>query len=287
MQDQLKSLDQISSIAIDLGMRFGPKLVVAILLIIAGYVAGGWAARTGGRALERFHLEPPIRLLAERALRILVLGLFAIMALENLGVDLLPLIAGLSIAGAGVALAMQGVLGNLVAGFNIIFTKPYRVADYISIVKEEGEVLEIGLFNTTLGHADLSRIVIPNRKIVGEILHNYGRMRQLSLEVAIAAQADVDKALGAIRDVLNANARVLRDPAAVFGVARLGDGSVTLSVGPWTSLADYGPSGGEIYQSIIEAFRERDIAAPMPKREIRLVGAAGGPGEAGLRASAA
>ncbi len=208
-------------------------------------------------------------------MRILVLALFAIMALQNLGVDLLPLIAGLSIAGAGVALAMQGVLGNLVAGLNIIFTQPYRVGDYISIVKEEGEVLEIGIFNTILGHADLSRVVIPNRKIVGEILHNYGRMRQLALEVAIADQADVDKALGAIRDVLAANARVLREPAAVFGVARVGDAAAAISVGPWTSLADYGAAGDEIYRAIIEAFRERSIPSPLPRREIRLVSAAG------------
>ena len=275
MQDPLKSFDQISATAIDLGMRFGPKLVVAILLLAAGYAAGRWAARAIEAALERFHLEPPVRTLIQRAVRLLVLGLFAIMALQNLGVDLLPLIAGLSIAGAGVALAMQGVLGNLVAGLNIIFTRPYRVDDYISIVGKEGQVLEIGLFNTTLGHADLSRVVIPNRKIVGEILHNYGRMRQLSLEVAIADQVDADKALAAIRDVLAANARVLREPAAVFGVARLGDAATTLSVGPWTSLADYGAAGDELYRAIIAAFRERGIAAPLPRREIRLVAAAG------------
>src|SRR5262249_36530520 len=123
MQDQLKSIDQISTTAIDLGMRFGPKLVVAILLLIAGYAAGVWAVRAGNRALERFHLEPPVRTLIERAVRLLVFGIFLLMALQNLGVDLLPLIAGLSIAGAGFALAMQGVLGNLVAGLNIIFTK--------------------------------------------------------------------------------------------------------------------------------------------------------------------
>ena len=285
MQDQLKSFDQISATAIDLGMRFGPKLVVAILLLVAGYAVGGWAARAVDGALGRFQLEPPVRMLVARAVRILVLVLFAIMALQNLGVDLLPLIAGLSVAGAGVALAMQGVLGNLVAGLNIIFTKPYRVGEYISIVGKEGEVLEIGLFNTILGHADRSRVVIPNRKIVGEILHNYAGTRQLALEVAIADQADVDKALGAIRDVLAANRRVLREPAAVFGVARIGDAAAAISVGPWTSLGDYGPAGDEIYRAVMQAFRERGIAAPLPRREIRLVAASGALADAGVRAA--
>src|SRR5690242_20505191 len=136
MGDQLQALDQVRSTAIDLGMKFGPKLFVAILILVAGYMAGRWAARGTTRMLARFHLDPPVLMLLERLVRILVIGLFAIMALQNLGVELLPLIAGLGVAGAGVALAMQGVLGNIVAGLTIIFTRPFRVGDYISIQKE-------------------------------------------------------------------------------------------------------------------------------------------------------
>ncbi len=72
------------------------------------------------------------------------------MALQNLGIDLLPLVAGLGIAGAGVALAMQGVLGNIMAGLTIIFTRPFRVGQYISIAGEEGQVEAVTLFNTSL-----------------------------------------------------------------------------------------------------------------------------------------
>ena len=138
------------------------------------------------------------------------MGLFAIMALQNLGVELLPLIAGLGVAGAGVALAMQGVLGNVAAGLTIIFTQPFHVGDYISISKEEGEVLDINLFTTTLGHTDRSKVVIPNRKIVGEILHNYGRIRQLDVVVGVSYGTDVNLALSTIDEILRSNPRVLQ-----------------------------------------------------------------------------
>jgi small conductance mechanosensitive channel len=281
----MKDIDQVTATAIDLGMRFGPKLVVAILIVLAGLVAGRWLARTTGGMLARFHLEPPVRALLERVVWGMTMGLFVIMALQNLGVELLPLIAGLSIAGAGVALAMQGVLGNVVAGLTIIFTRPFRVGDYISIAKEEGQVLEIKLFATTLGHADLSKVVIPNRKIVGEILHNCGRIRQLALEVGISYDADVQKALGTIERILGANPRVLRDPAPLVGVSRLADSSVTIAVNPWTSLADFGAAGAEINRAILETFRELRIAIPAPQREIRLL-PAGLTADAALRASA-
>jgi small conductance mechanosensitive channel len=281
----MKDIDQVTATAIDLGMRFGPKLVVAVLIILAGLVAGRWLARTTTSMLARFNLEPPVRALLERVVWGITVGLFGVMALQNLGVELLPLIAGLSIAGAGIALAMQGVLGNVVAGLTIIFTRPFRVGDYVSIAKEEGQVLEIKLFSTTLGHADLSKVVIPNRKIVGEILHNYGRVRQLALEVGISYDADVQKAVGAIERILGANPRVLRDPAPLIGVSRLAASSVTIAVNPWTSLADFGAAGAEINRAILETFRELRIAIPVPQREIRLLPGAL-PADAALRASA-
>ncbi len=72
------------------------------------------------------------------------------MALQNLGVQLLPLIAGLGVAGAGIALAMQGVLSNLVAGLSIILTKPFRVGQYIQVAGVEGQVEQVSLFSTIL-----------------------------------------------------------------------------------------------------------------------------------------
>jgi small conductance mechanosensitive channel len=276
MEEQLKLVDQVAAAAIDMGLRFGPKLVVALLVLAAGYFAGRWAGRALRGALARLHLEPPVLALAERIGGLLVLGLFAIMALQNLGVELLPLIAGLGIAGAGIALAMQGVLGNLVAGLTIIFSRPFRVGDYISIVNEEGEVLEIKLFNTTLGHPDRSRVVIPNRKIVGEILHNYGTIRQLWIEVGIAYDSDVAGALQTVDEVLRANPRVLQDPPAVKRVTKLADSCVVLAVAPWVGVRDFGAAGGELHQAILEAFRKRNVTIPFPQREIRVIAAPAG-----------
>src|SRR6478609_9676388 len=269
MNDQLETVDQVKRTVIDLAVKFGPKVLVAIIILAIGVYVGRLVGRATDRMLKRLQIEAPVRYLLVRVVKALVFGLFLIMALQNLGVELLPLIAGLSIAGAGVALAMQGVLGNVVAGLTIIFTRPFRVGDYVSIAKEEGQVLEIQLFSTTLGHSDLSKVVIPNRKIVGEILHNYGRLRQLALEVGIARDADVGAALAAVESVLRANARVLKDPAPVLGVARVEDTRVVIAVNPWTSLTDYGPAGGELNQALLEAFRSRHIA--QPQREVHLI----------------
>ena len=130
----------------------------------------------------------------------------------------------------------------------------------------------MSLFSTTLGHADLSKIVIPNRKIVGEILHNYGQIRQLEVVVGVAYDTELNQALAAIRDVLQANSRVLRDPAPVIQVVLLGDFAVNIAVKPWVKIVDYVAASGEINQAILETFRGREIVIPFPQRDVRILG---------------
>jgi small conductance mechanosensitive channel len=273
VNEQIATISSVKSTLIDLAIRFGPKLLVAILILIAGAMISRWVSRWLLRMLGRLDLEIPIRQLLARVAWGASFVLFFIMALQNLGVELLPLLAGLGVAGAGLALATQGVLSNIVAGLSIIFSKPFRVGEYIEIAGVEGTVDTISLFSTTLLHVDRSRVVVPNRKIVGEILHNYGRIRQLEVSVGVAYDADLRVALELIRDVLSANARVLKDPLAVVQPMQLADSSINIAVRPWVLIEDQGSATGEINAAIIDAFRSRNIVIPFPQREVRLIGA--------------
>ena len=270
MDNPLSTLEQVKNTLVDIAIRFGPRLLTALLIVGLGILVTRWLGKWLARALAHIDLEPPVRSLLVRIGRMLVLVLFVILALQNLGVELLPLIAGLGIAGAAIALGLQGVLGNVAAGLTIIFTKPFRVGEYVSIAGEEGQVENISIFSTTLSHVDLSRIVIPNRKIAGEILHNYGAIRQLDLSVGIAYDSDLTAALAAIENALQANARVLKEPAPVIQAVRLAERSVTIAVKPWVAVADYVPATGEINHSIIVALRGRSIVIPVPQ-EVRLL----------------
>lgn len=272
MDSSLQSLDQVKASAVDMAVRFGPKLVVALIILFAGYMVARWAGRAVGNLLVRLNLEAPVRDLLVRIARVLVVGIFAILALQNLGVELVPLIAGLGVAGAGIALAMQGILGNVAAGLTIIFTRPFHIGEYISIAKEEGEVLEISLFSTTLGHADRSKVVIPNRKIVGEILHNCGRIRQLNITVGVAYGTDTNLALRLVEEILHTNPRVLQDPAPGFGITRLAESGVTISVCPWVNVPDYLAAVNELNKAILETFRAQGVVIPLPQREVRMLG---------------
>jgi small conductance mechanosensitive channel len=258
---------------------YGFKLAGAAAVVLIGFVIAGYVGRFLNAWLMKFELQPPVRNLGVRLARLVVIVLAVIIALPMLGVEMTPLIAGLGVAGVGVGLAMQGLLGDIVAGLTIIFTKPFIVGHYIRVIGEFGEVIDIALFRTTLRHEDESRIVIPNRKIAGEVLHNYGSIRQHQLSVGVAYGSDLRRVIAAAKGVLAGNPRVLKEPAARVGVSSLGDSAIVVAVKPWTKVTDYEAAGPELYFGILEAFRAEGIVIPYPQREVRLLGGDGGPGE--------
>ena len=261
-------------ITTDLMIRYGFQILGALVILGVGLLIARWVGNLLGQWLERRAMEPPVRSLMVKAARVVVLIFTLVVALDKFGFQVAPLVAGIGVAGLGVGIALQGVLSNVVAGLSIILTKPFRVGEWISIVGVQGQVSAIELFSTTLVHPDQSRVVIPNRKIVGEILHNYGTIRQLDLKVGVAYGTDLTKALATVRETLGANSRVLKAPAPVFGVASLGDSAITIGIGPWVTVADYASAQAELYQAMVERFRATGVEMPFPQREVLLRSAA-------------
>jgi len=258
-------------LTLDLVVRYGFQLLGAIVILGAGVLLARWVGNLTNRWLEKRVKEPPVRMLMVRSARILVLIFTLVVALDKFGFQIAPLVAGIGVAGLGIGIALQGVLSNIVAGLSIIITKPFRVGEYVELLGVHGHVTAIELFSTTLTHTDLSRVVIPNRKIVGEILHNFGTVRQLNLTVNVAYGASLSRVLALARDIVGTNPRVLKDPEPVVGISDLGPSGVTMTIRPWVPVADYVAAQAELYQAIVERFRAGDIEIPFPQHEVRLL----------------
>jgi small conductance mechanosensitive channel len=263
----------VQDLILDLAVRYGFQVLGAIVILVVGFVASWWVGLAVERPLARMALEPPMRRLMVRVVRIVVLLFTLVIALDKFGFQIAPLVAGIGVAGLGVGIALQGVLSNVIAGLTIIFTKPFRVGEHIEIVGMKGDVHSIELFSTTLLHPDHSRIIIPNRKIVGEILHNFGAVRQLHLSVAVPHGSDLGAVLALAREVVAASPRVLREPTAIIGVAQVELAGIRIGVNPWVQVADVVAAEAELYRTLVERFGSAGIAVPVPRQEVRLVNA--------------
>lgn len=259
-----------ADLLIDLAIRYGFQVLGAIVILVAGAIVARWIGKFIDGRLQRSGIEPPMRLLFVRTTRIIVLLLAFVVALDKFGFQIAPLVAGIGVAGLGIGLALQGVLTNVMAGLTIIFTKPFRVGEYIELLSVHGDVATIELFSTTLVHPDRSRVIIPNRKIVGEILHNFGHMRQLHLAVAVSHAADLERVFAVIHDLTVSNPRVLKDPAPLIGISSITDAQIKVGLHPWVRVPDVVVAEAELYQGIIERFRSTGIDMRVSYHEIRL-----------------
>jgi small conductance mechanosensitive channel len=252
-------------------VNYGFQIVGGLIIFICGVFIAGALGRLVKKSLTRFKLEQPVETLLVRVTKLIVILLTGILTVSKMGVDIAPLVAGVGVVGVGVGLATQGVLANLVAGLLIIFAKPFRVGEFIDLLGEEGVVQRIDLFSTKLTHADKSIVVIPNRKIVGEVLHNYGTIRQLNLSIGVTYDTNLRHVEQVVREVLARSTKVLKDPAPAYGVVELADSSINIAIKPWVLVENFAGAPGELYQAIVEAFRDQRIDMPFPQREIRIL----------------
>jgi small conductance mechanosensitive channel len=247
---------------IDFAIRYGFQLLGALIIIVVGLLIARVVGKMVSNALDKNKVDVPLRNLLVRVTKLLILALTLLIAADKFGINVTSLIAGIGVIGVGIGLATQGVLSNLVAGIVIILTKPFRIGEYVELLGCYGQVAQIELFATTLVHADHSRIVIPNRKISGEIMHNYGGVRQHEIVVNVGYSADMNEVMATIHSVLDADPRVLKDPPPVVAISKLADASITISIMPWTSVNDFGNASAALHLALLEQFRARHIAAP-------------------------
>jgi len=262
-------------LVIEILTRYGLQVLGAFAILVIGLLVARWLGGVADQRFQKSQMEPPMRILLVRVIKIIVLILAVVVALDKFGFSVAPLVAGIGVAGLGFGLALQGVLGNIVAGLTIIFTKPFRVGEHIAIVGVRGDVTHIELSATTLVQADLSRVIVPNRKIVGEILHNFGTMRQLTLTVRVPHPTDLNLALEATRQVVMESAHTLKDPVPRVGIAAVDDIGIRITAQPWVRVADVVAAEPELYQALVEALRARGVGVPVPAHDVRLLDQAG------------
>ena len=261
----------------ELAVRYGLQILGAVVILFVGLKLSGYVGRGLDAWLTRKELDVSLRHLLVRSARGAILATAVVVASEKAGVPVTSLIAGLGVAGLGIGLGLQGVLGNVFAGLTILFTRPFKVGEYIEILGVHGEVTAVTIFTTTLLDVDLSTVVIPNRKIVGEVLHNHGTRRHMELQIRVAYATDLEKAVSIARAVLLADPRVLREPAPLVGIRELGESAILLSARPWVLVPNFESVRIDLFRALVEAYRAGGIVMPLPQREVRLLGPAVAP----------
>lgn len=269
-------MDQINSISEELKplfVEYGLEVIGGIAILIIGFTVAKWLGRRIERSLNRSErFDNTLTPLFARAVRILVIAVTILAVLNQFGVETASLIAVLGTIGLAIGLALQGTLSNIASGIMLLVLRPFNVGDTVDIGNTSGIVDEIGLFVTEMHTFDNVAITMPNSRVWGNEIKNYSQndTRRVDMEFGIAYDDDMDKAMRIVKEVLDADDRVLAEPEPLLAVSNLGDSAVSIRVRPWTETPNVWPLRYDLTKRIKERFDEEDISFPFPQRDVHV-----------------
>jgi small conductance mechanosensitive channel len=237
--DQLMAQLDIQRL-VTLAVEFIPRLVVALIILSAFWIL--FAATRGPMKalLARAGLHGTlVRMIVDNVYKFTVLLFGLVMAADQVGVNVGAALAGLGVAGIAVGFAAQDTLANIIAGFLIFLDKPFAVGEWVNVAGQYGEVSSITMRTTRIRTNNNTYVVIPNKKIIDEVLVNHSKHGETRVDVpvGIAYKESVPKAREVILRALGEMDGVLKSPAADVVVTELGGSSVNLDVRVWISNA--------------------------------------------------
>lgn len=248
-------------------LGFGAQAVGALVVLIIGLRVAGWlGGLVRSIALKQENIDDTLGNFFGSMVRWAVTAAVFIAVLQVFGVPATSFVAVLGALTLAIGLSLQGALGNIASGVMIMIFRPYKLGDYVEAAGAAGTVKDINLFQTVLATPDNVQIMVPNSQAIDGVIKNYSgyATRRVDVTFGIDYGDDIDKAIGIIKSIVDADKRILRDPEPFAKVVNLGDSSVDIATRNWVNASDYWDVKFDITRQVKEAFDQQGISIPYP-----------------------
>lgn len=248
---------------------WGMRILVAALILIAGWVIGNFAS---DRIKKFQRLDETLKSFLGGFAKYAIFVLAIVTVLGQFGVQTASLIALIGAAGLAIGLALQGTLSNVAAGVMMLILRPLNVGDYVEAAGVGGTVKSLGLFGTELATPDNVFIFVPNSQVWGSTISNYSRntTRRQDFVMGISYSDDINKAMKSLQKVVDKETRLLdsdgKKPEIM--VSNLGASSVDITVRVWMKASDYWAVKWDLTKAMKEALDKDGLTIPFPTVQI-------------------
>jgi small conductance mechanosensitive channel len=267
-------LDSGKEWLIDNGPQWVFKLVVFVLILLLFALLANIAKRIISRALasSRLHASKLLQNLLVSFVGKAIFLVGILIALAQLGIKIGPVLAGLGIVGFIIGFALQETLSNFASGIMILVYRPFDVGDSIETGGVSGKVKQMNLVSTTITTFDNQRLIVPNRKIWGDVIRNVNaeKIRRIDMVFGIGYDDDIDLAEQVLHEIVDHHDMVLDDPPPVIRLHTLGESSIDFIVRPWVKTDDYWTAYWNITRDVKRRFDEEGISIPFPQQDMHI-----------------
>ncbi len=251
-----------------------PDVIAAVVILLFFWILFRLTRGSIKTVLRRigFH-ETLVKMLVDSIFRVTLFIIAFIMAASQIGINVGAALAGLGVAGLALSFAAQDSLANIIAGFLVFIDKPFEVGDRISVADQYGRVSSITMRSTRIRTNNNTYVIIPNKKIIDEVLVNHSKHGETRVEVpvGIAYKEDVRAARKVLLEAIHGIDGVAEEPEPDVVVTELGDSSVNMNVRVWITKAD---DEKPVFFRVMEASKialdEAGIEIPFPHLQLFL-----------------
>ncbi|HEY0765789.1 MAG TPA: mechanosensitive ion channel domain-containing protein [Pyrinomonadaceae bacterium] len=254
------------------------SLFVGVLVVVVTLLAARWSsALIDRRMANRRHIDPGLRYTICRLVKYLVITVGVLVALKQaFAIDLTSIAVIFTALSVGIGFGLQYIASDIASGFILLFERPIRIGDRVTIGEDEGDVQSINLRTTIVTTNDRIAIIVPNSKLVSQRVVNwsYGDPRaRISIPIGVADDSDIQLVTDTLIEAARHVANVLTDPSPSVQFLKFGDYSLDFRLLVWTNQPRrHMQIRSDINYRIAELFRERLIRIPYPTQEFLLKG---------------
>lgn len=261
-------LDQFTGLLV----TFAPKALLAIITLVIGLWVIKKIVGLVEKALLKKEVDISLRNFLGSFIGILLKVLLIISVIQMVGVETTSFVAILAAAGFAIGMALQGSLGNFAGGILILVFKPFKVGDVIEAQGFIGKVESILVFNTILITPDNRKIIIPNGGLSSGAITNITALptRRVDMTFGIGYEDDIARARNIIKEIIDNNDKILKDPESDILVSELADSSVNFAVRVWCETSEYWNVYFDMQEMVKLEFDKQSISIPYPQRDIHV-----------------
>lgn len=269
---EIDQLHKYADTAIELGMAYAPKLLLALVTLFVGLWVINSLTSGLSKALEKGGIETTLQKFLANLTNVGLKALLLISVAAMIGIETTSFIAVLGAAGLAIGLALQGSLGNFAGGVLILIFRPYRAGDFIETNGHMGTVKSIEIFNTIMTTGDNKTIIIPNGAVSNNPIVNFSKQETRRVDIVFGISYDDDLRVGkaVLTKLIEADERIHKDPAPMIVISSLGDNCVNITTRSWVDAANYWPVFFDLMENGKLELEAAGMTIPYPQRDVHV-----------------
>ena len=245
-----------------------------IILLVFVFVSKGLRKLVKTRLFDKYELDEGIQLVILKLTHYLLVGLGVIIAVQSIGLNLTSLAVVFGLLSVGIGFGLQNVATNFVSGLIILFERPIKIGDRITIGDVWGDVVNISLRATLIRTVDNVAIIVPNSEFISSQVINWSHgdpKVRVHIPVGVAYGSDVPLVTKSLLEVAGNHPEVMKDPPPKVWFSEFGDSSLNFELLAWTLDPKKRPDIlSELNRAIDEIFRKNKIEIPFPQRDLHV-----------------